>query len=70
MTSMIARTLDEHLSPRGVAVLVEAQHLCMIMRGAEKHGSLATTTAMTGEFKKNPSARAEFLALIGKPVPS
>ena len=65
LTSQIAQALMEHLDPRGVGVVVEARHLCMAMRGVEKQHSQTVTSAMLGEFRENPRARAEFLALIG-----
>jgi len=51
------------LEPQGVAVVIEAQHLCMMMRGAEKQNSLTSTSAMSGEFM-NHSTRAEFMRLV------
>jgi GTP cyclohydrolase I len=56
------------LEPLGVAVVVEAQHLCMMMRGAEKQHSVTTTSAMCGEFMKEPT-RAEFMRLINSHTP-
>jgi len=66
LTSQVAEALMGHLEPRGVAVVVEARHLCMAMRGVEKQHSQTVTSAMLGEFRENPRARAEFLSLIGK----
>jgi GTP cyclohydrolase I len=54
----------EELSARGVAVVVEAMHTCMAIRGVRKTGSITTTSAMRGAFKDNPTTRAELLALI------
>jgi GTP cyclohydrolase I len=68
MTQQIAETLFRALEPDGVAVVVEARHLCMMMRGVEKQNSLATTSAMLGSFRDDERTRAEFLNLIGKPV--
>ncbi|HKO05636.1 MAG TPA: GTP cyclohydrolase I FolE [Candidatus Acidoferrales bacterium] len=68
LTSQVAQALMEHLEPRGVAVVVEARHLCMAMRGVEKQHSNTVTSAMLGEFRENGRARAEFLALIGRKV--
>jgi len=68
LTSQVAEALMEHLEPRGVAVVVEARHLCMAMRGVEKQHSNTVTSAMLGEFRENGRARAEFLALIGRRV--
>jgi GTP cyclohydrolase I len=66
LTSQIAQALMEHLEPRGVAVVVEARHLCMAMRGVEKQHSQTVTSAMLGEFRENGRARTEFLSLIGR----
>ena len=54
------------LQPRGVAVVVEAQHLCMMMRGVQKQNSYAISSAMLGEFESDPKTRAEFVQLIHK----
>jgi GTP cyclohydrolase IA len=67
MTTEIATAIDEVLSPRGVGVVIEAQHLCMMMRGAEKQSSKAVTSCMLGRFKTDARTRSEFLSLIGKP---
>ena len=64
LTSQIARALEEKLSPQGVGVIIEARHLCMVMRGVEKQHSQAITSAMLGEFRQNKQTRDEFLALI------
>src|SRR6266852_80864 len=64
LTTQIANTLNEALQPRGVAVVVEAIHLCMVMRGVEKQNSKAVTSAMLGAFRDRPETRAEFMALI------
>jgi len=66
MTQQIAETLFAALEPDGVAVVVEARHLCMMMRGVEKQNSLATTSAMLGSFRDDERTRAEFLNLIGR----
>lgn len=66
LTSQIAQTFYDLLQPKGVGVILEAQHLCMMARGVEKQGSLVTTSAMLGSFKKDARTRAEFLKLIGK----
>ncbi len=66
LTSQIAHTLDTYLKPRGVGVVVEAQHLCMMMRGVEKQNSIAVTSMMLGSFRERPQTRNEFLQLIGK----
>jgi len=64
LTTQIAQTLQEALQPRGVAVVMEAVHLCMVMRGAEKQNSKAVTSAMLGVFRDRPETRAEFMGLI------
>jgi len=64
LTSQIADTLVEGLNPRGVGVVIEAQHMCMIARGVKKPGSVMVTSAMRGIFKTNPPTRAEFLDFI------
>ncbi len=66
MTQQIADTLYEFLSPRGVGVVIEAQHLCMMMRGVEKQNSVATTSALLGELHDDVKTREEFLNLIGR----
>ncbi|HLF13298.1 MAG TPA: GTP cyclohydrolase I FolE [Bacteroidota bacterium] len=68
MTQQIAETLYRALEPDGVAVVVEARHLCMMMRGVEKQNSLATTSAMLGSFRDDERTRTEFLNLSGKPL--
>lgn len=64
LTSQIAKAIQEKLSPEGVGVVVEAQHLCMVMRGVEKQHSAAMTSAMLGAFRENKQTRDEFLSLI------
>jgi GTP cyclohydrolase IA len=64
LTSQIAKTLAEKLSPQGVGVIIEARHLCMVMRGVEKQHSSATTSAMLGVFRENKQTRDEFLSLV------
>ncbi len=63
LTIQIRDAIDEVLSPIGVGVVIEAQHLCMMMRGAEKQNSSTTTSAMSGQFL-DPTTRAEFMRLI------
>lgn len=65
LTAQIADTLEEHLKPKGVIVVVEATHLCMAMRGVGVHGSTTITSAVRGVLKDKPEARAEALNLIG-----
>lgn len=64
LTTQIAQTIQEVLRPRGVAVVMEAIHLCMVMRGVEKQNSKAVTSAMLGAFRDRPETRAEFMELI------
>jgi GTP cyclohydrolase I len=64
LTSQIADTIKEKISPLGVAVVCEATHLCMSMRGVEKQNSFAVTSAMHGAFRNNARTRMEFLELI------
>jgi len=64
LTTQIAQTLNEILQPRGVAVVIEALHMCMLMRGVEKQNSKAVTSAMLGQFRERPETRAEFMELI------
>jgi GTP cyclohydrolase I len=64
LTSQIAETIDAKVAPLGVAVVMEATHLCMSMRGVEKQNSFAVTSAMAGVFRNNARTRFEFLELI------
>ncbi len=64
LTTEIANCLTEITGARGVAVVIEAQHLCMMMRGVEKQNSVMTTSVVLGEMRDNPSSRMEFLSLI------
>jgi GTP cyclohydrolase I len=64
LTSQIADTLEQKLRPVGVAVVIEATHLCMAMRGVEKQNSVTVTSAMRGAFQSDVRTRAEFLELI------
>lgn len=64
MTMQIAEALQEALDPRGVAVVQEAQHLCMMLRGVEKQSSRIVTSAVLGVFRTDPRTRAEFMALL------
>jgi GTP cyclohydrolase I len=63
MTHQILEVIQETLNPLGVGVVIEAQHLCMMMRGVQKQNSATTTSAFSGEFMKNET-RSEFLRLI------
>ncbi|MFA5366817.1 MAG: GTP cyclohydrolase I FolE [Dehalococcoidia bacterium] len=64
LTTQIADTLVEGLQPQGVAVVIEAEHMCMTMRGVKKPGSNIVTSAMRGIFRSNAVTRSEFLSLI------
>jgi len=64
LTSQIAKAIQEKLSPEGVGVIIEARHLCMVMRGVEKQNSQAVTSAMLGAFRDNKQTRDEFLSLV------
>jgi GTP cyclohydrolase IA len=64
LTSQIAKAIQDRLSPEGVGVVIEARHLCMVMRGVEKQHSSAMTSAMLGAFRENKQTRDEFLSLI------
>ena len=64
LTMDVAQTIEDVLQPKGVGVVVEAKHLCMMMRGVEKQNSFAITSSMRGSFKSDPKTRAEFMELI------
>jgi GTP cyclohydrolase I len=64
LTTQIAEALMERIKPQGVGVIIEAKHLCMIMRGVEKQNSVAVTSHMTGVFRDCDLTRAEFLRLV------
>ena len=64
MTRQIADALDEHLTPKGTGVVVEAEHMCMACRGVRTHGVAAVTSSMRGVMRDNPETRAEVLALL------
>jgi len=64
LTQQIADTIFSRLKPQGVGVVMEARHLCMMMRGVEQHDSVATTSAMLGTFRDDVKTRTEFLTLI------
>ena len=64
LTTQIAQCIDEALKPTGVAVVIEALHLCMSMRGVEKQSSFTTTSSMVGSFKDDARTRSEFLSLL------
>ena len=60
------KRFEDQLSPQGVGVIIEARHLCMVMRGVEKQNSDAMTSAMLGAFRENKQTRDEFLSLVQK----
>jgi GTP cyclohydrolase I len=64
MTSQIVESIDEALKPRGVAVLVEAEHMCMSMRGVQKHGASTLTMQFTGVFRDDAAEQARFMSMI------
>ncbi len=65
LTQQIAQTITEWIRPRGVGVVIEAKHLCMMMRGVEKQNSSMITSAMLGTFREDQRSRTEFLDLVG-----
>lgn len=67
LVMQIATTIEEVTDALGVAVIIEARHMCMMMRGVEKQNSSMTTSAMLGSFRTNQATRSEFLALIPRP---
>ncbi len=67
LTRQVADAIVEAIEPKGVAVTMEAQHLCMMMRGVEKQSSMTTTSAMLGAFRTSTRTRNEFLSLIRRP---
>ena len=66
LTHQIESALNNVLEPKGVAVVMEGRHMCMQMRGVEKQNSFASTSAMSGQFRKSSETRAEFLSIINK----
>jgi GTP cyclohydrolase I len=70
LTKQIADWLDRHLAPRGVGVVIEAEHLCMTLRGVQAAGSRTLTSTMAGTLRDDSRSRAEFLALAGLPARS
>ncbi|KTC64547.1 GTP cyclohydrolase I (plasmid) [Legionella adelaidensis] len=66
LTTEIANCIAEITNARGVGVIIEAQHLCMMMRGVEKQNSVLTTSVMLGDMRTNPSSRSELLNLVKK----
>jgi GTP cyclohydrolase I len=69
LTTQVADWLDAELSPRGVGVIIEAEHLCMSLRGVQKAGSRTITSALRGSIKEDLRTRQEFLSLVhGRPL--
>ncbi|KIP98847.1 GTP cyclohydrolase [Agrobacterium tumefaciens] len=64
MTAQISQALETSLKPRGVAVMIDAEHMCMSMRGVQKQGSTTLTTSFTGEFKSEPTNQARFMTMV------
>ena len=69
LTDQIAAAVFEPIRAQGVGVVVEARHLCLMMRGVEKQNSVVVTSSMLGSFRSSQATRSEFLALLGKPGP-
>ena len=69
LTTQIARLIEDTLKPKGVAVVVEANHLCVMMRGVEKQNAHMVTSSMRGRFRSDPKTREEFLDLIHRSRP-
>src|SRR5829696_250049 len=66
LTAEVAAWIDEHLEPKGVGIVVEAEHLCMSLRGVQKPGTVTVTSALRGLVRDDPRTRQEFLALAGR----
>ncbi len=66
LTEQIARVIMDHIEPTGVGVIIEARHLCMMMRGVEKQNSMMVTSAVLGSFRESANTRQEFLSLISR----
>lgn len=64
MTAQIAQAIETTLKPRGVAVMIDAEHMCMSMRGVQKQGSTTLTTSFTGVFKSEPAQQARFMTMV------
>jgi GTP cyclohydrolase IA len=69
LTEQIAYAVKDSINADGVGVMIEARHLCMMMRGVEKQNSMFVTSSVLGVFRTNPATREEFLSLISKPAP-
>lgn len=64
LTQQIAQTIEQYVKPKGVGVIIQAQHLCMMMRGVEKQNIQVTTSSLLGRFRHDQRSRAEFLNLV------
>ena len=64
LTSQVTTAIDEVLKPRGVAVMIEAEHMCMAMRGVQKPGVITVTTQFTGLFRDDPAEQVRFMTLV------
>ena len=69
LTEQIAYAVKDSINADGVGVMIEARHLCMMMRGVEKQNSMFVTSSVLGVFRTNPATRQEFLSLVSKPAP-
>jgi len=70
LTEQIAYAIKDSINADGVGVMIEARHLCMMMRGVEKQNSLFVTSSVLGVFRTNPATREEFLSIISRPRPT
>ncbi|MBL8578557.1 MAG: GTP cyclohydrolase I FolE [Mesorhizobium sp.] len=70
LTAQVAAAIQESLNPRGVAVMIEAEHMCMAMRGIRKQGSTTLTTTFTGAFKDTPEEQVRFITMVRGLVPA
>jgi GTP cyclohydrolase IA len=66
LTSQVVSAIDENLKPRGIAIMIEAEHMCMAMRGVQKAGTSTVTTQFTGVFRDDPSEQVRFITLVRK----
>jgi GTP cyclohydrolase I len=67
LTADVVATIDEILKPRGIAIMIEAEHQCMTLRGVHKHGASTVTTQFTGIFRDDPAEQQRFMALVRSP---
>jgi len=68
LTGQVVEAIDDSLKPRGVAVMIEAEHQCMTLRGVHKHGASTVTTQFTGVFRDDPAEQQRFLTLVGRRI--